>query len=125
MKLKECNEQIAKECGLTPKAVAAVHAQTFPAEREREREREREITEALEKGERVFVPEFGVFTVKDIEATGDQPAKKMVRFRQRGEEEKAEDGEAKDNADRKDRKKRKAEAAADAASEPAAAEAAE
>jgi nucleoid DNA-binding protein len=114
MKLKECNEQIAKECGLTPKAVAAVHAETF-----------RLITEALEKGERVFVPEFGVFTVKDIEATGDQPAKKMVRFRQRGEEEKPEDGEAKDGNDRKDRKKRKAEAAADAASEPAAAEAAE
>jgi nucleoid DNA-binding protein len=111
MKLKECNEAIAKECGLTPKAVAAVHAETF-----------RRITEALEKGERVFVPEFGVFTVKDIEATGDQPAKKLVRFRQRGEEEKTEEGEAKDNADRKERKKRKAEAAA---SEPAAVEAAE
>jgi nucleoid DNA-binding protein len=111
MKLKECNEAIAKACDLTPKAVAAVHAETF-----------RLIAESLEKGERVFVPEFGVFTVKDIEATGDQPAKKLVRFRQRGEEEKAEEGEAKDNADRK---KRKAEAAAGAASEPAAAEAAE
>jgi nucleoid DNA-binding protein len=114
MKLKECNEAIAKACDLTPKAVAAVHAETF-----------RLITGALEKGERVFVPEFGVFTVKDIEATGDQPAKKLVRFRQRGEEEKTEDGEAKDTADRKERKKRKTEAAAGAASEPAAAEAAE
>jgi nucleoid DNA-binding protein len=115
MKLKECNEAIAKACDLTPKAVASVHAETF-----------RLITEALEKGERVFVPEFGVFTVKDIEATGDQPAKKLVRFRQRGEEEKTEEGEAtKDNADRKERKKRKAEAAAGAASEKAPAEAAE
>jgi nucleoid DNA-binding protein len=103
MKLKELNEQIAKACSLTPKQVVAVHAETF-----------RLITEALDKGERVAIADFGVFSVKDIEATADQPAKKMVRFRQRGSEDSGEDGETKDAAkeEKKREKRAKKEAAA-------------
>ena len=75
MKLRELNEQIATACGLGAKQIAGVQAETF-----------RGIAAALEKGERVQIPDFGVFTVKDVEGTDGQPAKKVVRFRQRGEE---------------------------------------
>ena len=105
MKLKELNEQIAKTCDMTPKAVAAVHAETF-----------RLIARMLDKGERVFVPDFGVFTVKVVEATEGQPAKKMVRFRQRGNDEAGDESEGKEGKERKKRaKKEAAETSAEAA----------
>ena len=93
MKLKELNESIAATCELKPRNVAAVHAETF-----------RGIAAALEKGERVQIPDFGIFTVKEVPGEGGAPAKKVVRFRQR----EAEPGEEKS----KDRKKRVTEAKA-------------
>jgi DNA-binding protein HU-beta len=72
MKLKELNERIAAACELKPKDVAAVQAETF-----------RRIAAALEKGERVQVPEFGIFNVKEVAGEDGAPAKKIVRFRQR------------------------------------------
>jgi DNA-binding protein HU-beta len=106
MKLKEMNERIAAACTLKPKDVAAVHTETF-----------RGIAAALEKGERVQIPDFGIFTVKEIPGENGAPAKKMVRFRQREAEAGTEAGEAKPKA-KGDRKKRKAEEAAKTA-EPA------
>ena len=98
MKLKELNESIAATCELKPRNVAAVHAETF-----------RGIAAALEKGERVQIPDFGTFTVKEVPGEDGAPAKKVVRFRQR----EAEPGEEKG----KDRKKRakNAEAGSEAA----------
>src|ERR1700733_4544846 len=97
MKLKELNEQIAKACDLTPKAVAGVHAQTF-----------RLIAEALDKGERVAVADFGVFSVKDVAGEEGQPGKKMVRFRQRGSDEAAgEEANTKDGAKEAGKERRK------------------
>jgi DNA-binding protein HU-beta len=87
VKLKELNEGIAAACELKPRNVAAVHAETF-----------RGIAAALEKGERVQIPDFGIFTVKEVPGEGGAPAKKVVRFRQREAEPVEEKG--------KDRKKR-------------------
>lgn len=117
MKLKELNEQIAKTCNLTPKAVAGVHAETF-----------RLITEALDKGERVAVADFGVFSVKDVAGEDGQPGKKLVRFRQRGSDEAAGEeantnGSAKEDA--KERRKRAKKEAAEASGDAAPAEAGE
>jgi len=72
VKLKELNERIAAACELKPKNVAAVHTETF-----------RGIAAALEKGERVQIPEFGIFTVKEVAGEDGAPARKIVRFRQR------------------------------------------
>ncbi|GEM_PF-2202976 len=113
MKLKELNEQIAKACDLTPKAVAGVHAQTF-----------RLIAEALDKGERVAIPDFGVFSVKDVAGEEGRPGKKLVRFRQRGSDEAAgEEVNAKDGA--KERRKRAKKDAGDVSGEAVPAEAGE
>lgn len=76
MKLKEMNERIAAACELKPKAVAAVHTETF-----------RHIAAALDKGERVTIPDFGIFTVRDVPGENGAPAKKIVRFRQRDAQE--------------------------------------
>jgi len=117
MKLKELNEQIAKACGMAPKAVAGVQAETF-----------RLIAQALDKGERVFVPDFGVFSVKDVEGEEGQPGKKMVRFRQRSSDEAAgEEANAEDDAKEggKERRKRAKKEAAGASGEAAPAEAGE
>jgi nucleoid DNA-binding protein len=100
VKLKELNERIAQACDLKPQMVASVQAQTF-----------RLIAASLEKGERVSVPDFGVFSVKDVEGEEGKPPKKLVRFRQRSGEE---DGE---NAGKEGKKRAKKEAA-EAPSEP-------
>lgn len=117
MKLKELNEQIAKVCGMTPKAVAGVHAETF-----------RLIAEALDKGERVAVADFGIFSVKDVAGEEGQPGKKMIRFRQRGSDEAAgEEDAAKEGGKEagKERRKRAKKEAAEASGEAAPAEAGE
>jgi nucleoid DNA-binding protein len=89
VKLRELNERIAAACGMKPKDVAAIQTETF-----------RCITAELEKGERVTIADFGIFTVKEVPGEDGAPAKKTVRFRQR----EAQEGEEK--AKTKDRKKR-------------------
>lgn len=101
MKLKELNERIAAACALKPKDVAAVQAETF-----------RRIAAALEKGERVQIPEFGIFTVKDVAGENGAAAKKVARFRQREAQVDAEQPKAKD---RRKRDKAAREEAADVA----------
>jgi DNA-binding protein HU-beta len=103
MKLKEMNERIAAACEMKPKDVATVHVETF-----------RRIAAALEKGERVQIPDFGIFTVKEVPGENGAPAKKIVRFRQREAGAEAETGSQKPKA-KADRKKRKAEEAGEAA----------
>jgi nucleoid DNA-binding protein len=73
LKLNQLNEKIATACDMRPKAVLAVQRETF-----------RMIDEALNKGERVVVPGFGAFMVREIEQKGGTP-KKIVRFRRKEE----------------------------------------
>ena len=70
MKLKELNEAIATACNVRPQVVTAVQAETF-----------RQLRASLDKGEKIVVPEFGIFLIKDVAAKDDEPAKKVVRFK--------------------------------------------
>jgi len=70
MKLKELNEAIATACNVRPQVVTAVQAETF-----------RQLRASLDKGEKIIIPEFGIFLIKDIAAKDDEPAKKVVRFK--------------------------------------------
>ena len=80
MKLKELNDAIAAACDVRGNVVTAVQNETF-----------RQIAAQLEKGEKVIIPDFGMFVVKDVPATGDEPAKKTIRFRLKsGDDEKKE-----------------------------------
>jgi nucleoid DNA-binding protein len=77
MKLKELNEAIATACNVRPQVVTAVQAETF-----------RRVRASLDQGEKVVIPDFGIFITKDVAAEGDQPAKKVVRFKTRTEAQK-------------------------------------
>ena len=70
MNLKQMRDEVAKACDSEPKAVAAIQKETFAR-----------IRMALESGENVQIPEFGRFSVRDLPAEGEQPARKAVRFR--------------------------------------------
>lgn len=70
MKLKELNEAIAQTCDVRASVVAAVQNETF-----------RQIRAALDKGEKVIIPDFGLFMVREIQGEGGP--KKMLRFRER------------------------------------------
>ena len=70
MKLKELNDGIASTCDVRAAVVNAVQAETF-----------RQIRAALDKGEKVIVPEFGIFMIKEIQGEGGP--KKILRFRER------------------------------------------
>ena len=70
MKLKELNDVIATACNVRPQVVTAVQAETF-----------RQLRASLDKGEKVIIPDFGFFVMKDVEAKDDKPAKKVVRFK--------------------------------------------
>lgn len=74
MKLKELNEAIATACNVRPQVVTAVQAETF-----------RQLRASLEKGEKIIVPEFGIFLSKEVAATDEEPAKKIVRFKSKTE----------------------------------------
>jgi nucleoid DNA-binding protein len=78
MKLKELNEAIATACNVRPQVVTAVQAETF-----------RQLRASLDKGEKIVIPEFGIFLTKEVAAKDDQPAKKIVRFRSKTDAEKA------------------------------------
>jgi len=71
MKLREFNEAIAQTCDVRANIVAAVQTETF-----------RQMRAALEKGEKVVIPEFGMFLAR--ETTGEDGAvKRVVRFREK------------------------------------------
>ncbi|MBV8977237.1 MAG: HU family DNA-binding protein [Alphaproteobacteria bacterium] len=63
-------DEIAKACDSQTGAVAAIQKETFAR-----------IRTALESGENVQIPEFGKFSVRDLPAEGEKPARKVVRFR--------------------------------------------
>ena len=94
MKLKELNEAIATACNVRPQVVSAVQAETF-----------RQLRTSLDKGEKVVIPDFGIFIMKEVAADGDQPAKKVVRFKAKAEGEKRAGG--KEGGERKRREKGK------------------
>ncbi len=81
MKLKELNDAVASACDVRGNVVTAVQQETF-----------RQIKAQLDKGEKVIIPDFGMFVVKDVPATGDEPAKKTVRFRVKSGEGKKKEG---------------------------------
>jgi len=83
MKLKELNEAIATACNVRPQVVTAVQAETF-----------RQLRASLDKGEKIIIPEFGIFLMKDVEAKDDKPAKRIIRFKVRasGKGRKAKEG---------------------------------
>lgn len=85
MRLKELNDAIAAACNVRANVVSQVQVETFKAMRE-----------ALDKGEKVIVPDFGMFVLKDVEGEDGAPGKKLVRFRSRT-------GEKKGKKDKKDK----------------------
>ncbi len=95
MKLKELSDAIASTCDVRGNVVNAVQTETF-----------RQIRAQLDKGEKVIIPEFGMFLVKEVPGEDGTPAKKTVRFRERAAE-----GKNK-NKNKEDRKAKKAGGAA-------------
>jgi nucleoid DNA-binding protein len=96
MKLKELNEAIASACNVRAQVVTAIQAETF-----------KQLSAALDKGERVTIPDFGIFAVKDIAGGEGQPAKKVVRFKQKtGEVKKREGGQGREGRGEARRQKR-------------------
>jgi nucleoid DNA-binding protein len=89
MRLKELNDSIAAACNVRANVVSQVQTETFRA-----------LRAAMDKGEKVIVPEFGLFLVRDVPGEDGAPGKKVVRF-------KARSGEKKDKKDKKDKKVKK------------------
>ncbi len=75
MKVKELSEAVAKSCDMPPKAVLKAQVETF-----------RQLRLVIEGGERVVVPGFGVFFLKETAAEDGRPAEKTIRFKARAEE---------------------------------------
>lgn len=88
MKLKELSDAIAATCNVRANIVTAVQTETF-----------RQLRMALEKGEKVTIPDFGMFVTKDVPGENGQPAKKLVKFREKGGDDK--------KAKREEKKKQK------------------
>src|SRR5215468_278110 len=109
MKLKELNEAIASACNVRAQVVTAIQTETF-----------RQLSAALDKGERVAIPDFGTFAVKDIAGAEGQPGRKVVRFKQKtGEVKKREGAEGKEGRGEARRQKRAEAKAAKATKAPA------
>jgi hypothetical protein len=87
MRLKELNEAIAAACNVRPNVVTAVQTETF-----------RQIRLALDKGEKVVAPEFGIFVSKEVPGEPGAPAKRIVRFREKLAEGEKKEGGAKAKA---------------------------
>ncbi|HVZ92355.1 MAG TPA: HU family DNA-binding protein [Rhizomicrobium sp.] len=96
MKLKELSESIASACNVRSNVVAQVQAETF-----------RQLRTALEKGEKVQIPDFGIFVMKDVPGEGGEPGRKVVRFKGKSGDKKAGKKEKK----KEGRGEKKAEAA--------------
>jgi nucleoid DNA-binding protein len=101
MKLKELNEAIASACNVRAQVVTAVQTETF-----------RQLGAALDKGERVAIPDFGIFAMKEVAGQEGQPGKKVVRFRQKSGEGRKKEGEGKAGGRGEARKQKRAEAKA-------------
>lgn len=90
MRLKELNDAIAAACNVRPNVVSQVQTETFRA-----------LRAAIDKGEKILVPEFGIFLVRDVPGEEGAPARKVMRFKERSGEKK----------DKKEKKEKKAKAA--------------
>lgn len=100
MKLKEINDAVAATCNVRISVVTAVQTETF-----------RQMLAAIDKGEKVIVPEFGIFHTKDVPGEGGAPGKKLLRFRRKdGEVAKGKKGKMGKKEGGGGRKKKKAEA---------------
>lgn len=108
MKLKELSESVAKTCDMQPRSVFKAQIETF-----------RQLRAAIEGGDRVVIPGFGMFFLKEFAAEDGKPAEKAVRLRMHAAVTE-EAGEGKDKrAERAE--KRKAARNKDAEKEPEAA----
>jgi nucleoid DNA-binding protein len=106
VKLNELSESIATTCDLRPRAVLAVQKETF-----------RQLRAALEKGERVIIPEFGKFSVKDVPEKDGKPGRKIMRFKASADDGTSDDGEASKKAKRKAKKNAQSAESAETAPE--------
>lgn len=105
MRLKELSEGVAKACDLPARSVLRAQMETF-----------KQLRAAVEGGERVAIPGFGIFFVKEIAAADGKPAQKLVRVKMREE---AADAAGKDKTERADRaEKRRAARKQDAERKP-------
>ena len=77
MRLKDLNDAIAAACNVRANVVTQVQAETFRA-----------LRAAVDKGEKVIVPEFGMFILKEVPSEDGTPGKKVLRFRGRSGEKK-------------------------------------
>jgi nucleoid DNA-binding protein len=100
MKLKDINDGIATTCNVRQNVVSSVQAETF-----------KQIRSALEKGEKIMIPGFGMFAMREVPGEDGAPAKKSIRFKMRDEKGK----EGKEGKGRKNKEGRKAKKAAAAA----------
>ena len=100
MKISEFNDEIASACGTRAKAVNAVQKETF-----------RLLRAALDNGEKVQIPEFGIFSMKDVAGEEGEPGKRVVRFKMRDGKAGKKGGARKDRGT-KDPAKKKARKAA-------------
>jgi nucleoid DNA-binding protein len=101
VKLNEFNQDIAAACDARPKLVSAIQKETF-----------RRLLAALDKGERISIPEFGVFTLKEIAAEEGEAGKKLIRFRRsEADVESSKEGKEDTSARKEARRQRRAKAA--------------
>jgi len=107
MKLKDLNESIAAACNVRANVVSQVQTETFRA-----------LRAAMDKGEKVAVPDFGLFLVRDVPGENGAPGKKVVRFKARSGEKKNKEGKEGKEGKKGKGGKKKAEAAGKA-SQPA------
>jgi len=108
MRLKEISEGVAQTCDMPPKSVLKAQMETF-----------RQLRVAVEGGERVAIPGFGIFFLKEIAAEDGKPAEKTIRLRMRDEVPADTAGEEKseraDRAEKRAARKQNAERAPEAA----------
>jgi nucleoid DNA-binding protein len=104
MKLKELSESIASACNVRSNVVAQVQAETF-----------RQLRTALEKGEKVQIPDFGIFVIKDVPGEDGAPGRKVVRFKGKSGDKKS--GKKEKRKEGKGEKKSESAAAAAGAAE--------
>jgi nucleoid DNA-binding protein len=98
MKLSQMTQDIATACSVKPRVVSAIQQETF-----------RKMLATLNTGERVYIGGFGVFGIKEVAGEEGQPAKKIIRFRQRGEADEKDTAEATEGASVENKKKARAE----------------
>jgi nucleoid DNA-binding protein len=103
MKLKDINDAVATACNVRPNVASAVQTETF-----------KQIRMALEKGEKVIIQGFGIFSTREVPGENGEPAKKTLRFKMKSEKEL----EERDLKNKEARKAKRAAAESAAAGEP-------